>query len=146
MIVVRAAPPEHYRWIAERAQLVCGSQFRALEAVDGDRIVAMVGFDGWTPNAVSMHVALDHPSALRHVLRPAFGIAFDAPPGGAGKGVAVATVLSTNRASLRLVKHLGFREVGRITGGWERGVDLVLLELSRERCRWVAHQDRRVAA
>jgi RimJ/RimL family protein N-acetyltransferase len=131
VIEVRESPAAHYGWIAERAQLVVGPQFRAIEAIDGDRILAMVGYDGWTPGAVMLHVALEHAAALRHVIRRGFEVAFRHRP------VVVASVLSTNRASLELVRHLGFREAGRGLDWWAPGVDLVWFDMRRHECRWL---------
>ncbi len=140
-MIVRAAPPEHFSWIADRAGLVPGGGFHALEAVDASgRIHGMVGFDGWTPNAVALHVAIDHPAALRHLIRPSFAIAFES----FGRSVVVATVLSANTKSLRLVRHLGFREVMRGRDWWAPGVDMVWHEMRREECRWL-EQSRRAA-
>jgi hypothetical protein len=127
-------PPEHYPWIAERAGLTIGPTFRAIEAVDSNgRVHGAVGYDGWTRSSVSVHVAVDHPAALRHLVRPGFRIPFDE----FNRLVIVATVLSTNAKSLRLVKHLGFIETHRIVDGWDVGVDLVLFEMRRSHCRWV---------
>ena len=138
MVTVRPAPPEHFGWLAEQAKVVIGASFRAMEAVDAQgRILAMVGFDGWTPAAVMLHVALEHPGALRHVLRPAFGLVFDPEPRGCAKTLINATVLGDNAKSLRLVKHLGFRETHRVRDGWDRGIDIVLFEMRRQDCRWV---------
>jgi len=133
-VIVRAAHPDHYGWIASRAALNIGPQFRAIEAVDAEgRIHGMVGYDGWTQSAVSVHVAVDHPAALRHLVGPGFRIPFDE----FNRTVVVATVLSSNHRSLRLVKHLGFIETHRIVDGWDLGVDLVLFEMRRPQCRWV---------
>lgn len=137
MIEVRAAPPEHYGWIEQKANLIISAGFRALEAVDGHRILAMVGYDGWTPNACSMHVAIEEPIAARRLLRPAFGLVFDAPPRGLGKGVALGSVLSTNEKAMRLDLRLGFRQVARLKDAWATGVDLIILEMRREDCRYL---------
>lgn len=144
---------EHYPWIAERAGLVVGPSFRAIEAVDASgRILAMVGYDGWLgpecaagrPNACSLHVALEHPAALRHVLRHGFEIPF------VRLGIQLVTcmVLSSNERSLTLVRRLGFRETMRGVGWWAPGVDMVLFEMRRESCRWVpiATRQRKEAA
>lgn len=139
MLTVRPAPPEHYPWIAKRASLVVGSEFRAIEAMDGDRIVGMVGYDGWTPNACSMHVALDSAIAARRLLRMAFGIPFLE----VGRGVVTCTILSVNERSLRLVQHLGFRKIARVRDGWAEGVDMVMFEMRRSECRWI--QERKAA-
>ena len=135
---VQAAPESHYGWIAAKADLALSPGFRALEALDHEgAIVGMVGYDGWTKSAVSMHVALDHPMALRRLIRPAFGIAFYE----FGKEVVVANVLSTNERSLRLVQKLGFREVYRGKDWIDRGVDLVLHEMRRRECRWLGEKN-----
>jgi RimJ/RimL family protein N-acetyltransferase len=138
VIRVQAAPPDHHKWIAKRAGLNLHPGFCAIEAVDEDgRIHAMVGFDGWLPGAVCMHVALDSPAALRSILRPAFRAAFAPYPQGFGKTAAIATVLSTNARSLRLVEKLGFRRayVGKDWSG--PGVDFVAFEMRRDECRWL---------
>lgn len=136
MIAVREAPADHYGWIAERAGLTLTPAFRAFEALREGRIVGMVGYDGWTPNACHMHVAIDEPIAIRRLLRPAFGLVFDAQPKGLGLGVAFGSVLSTNEKALALDLALGFRVVGTLKDGWAVGVDIVMLEMRREECKW----------
>lgn len=134
MIDVRHASPEHYGWIAQRAQLVVTDGFRAIEAIDSaGRIVGMVGYDGWTPNSCAMHVAIEEPIAVRRLLRPGFGIPFLELQ----KGVVLASVLSTNAKSLQLVSGLGFRALTRMRDAWDKGVDVLLFEMRREDCRWV---------
>lgn len=140
---VGPAHPSHYEWLQKRIDIQIGPEFRAIEAVDAaGRVHGMVGFGGWTPNAVSLHFALDNPAALRSLLRPAFGIAFK----DAGKGLAVATVLSTNARSLAVVPRIGFRETYRIRDGWAVGVDLVIFEMRRNECRWIADNAAKEAA
>ncbi len=142
-MILQPAPPEHYDWIATRAQLLCGPQFRAIEALaDDGRILGMVGFDGWLPNAVSLHIAMEEPAvipraerrrAMHRLIRDAFRIAFN----GCGKGVAVATVLSTNDRSRRLVERVGFKPASKIEDAWAPGVDLLFYSMRREDCRWL---------
>jgi RimJ/RimL family protein N-acetyltransferase len=134
---LRAAPPEHFRWLAARARLTIGTGFQALEVVKNgtvpEKILGMVGFDGWTATSVSLHVAVDDPRVLRRLIKPAFGVAFYE----FGKEVITVTVLSTNERSLKLVKGLGFREVYRGKDWVDRGVDLVIHEMRRNECRWL---------
>lgn len=131
---VCASPPEHFPWIAQRAGCVLTSYFRAIEAVREDgTIVGMVAYSEWTPNAVVMHVAIEHPAALRHLLRPGFAYPFLE----SGRRIALCSVLSTNKRSLELVKRLGFRETHRIRDGWIEGVDIVSFEMHRSECRWL---------
>lgn len=133
MIEVREAPREHYGWIAQRASLIVGDSFRAIEAVESDRILGMVGYDGWTPNSCAMHVAIDDKRAAHKLLRPAFGIPFTELK----KGVVLGSVLSTNAKALVLDRKLGFRQVARLRDVWQPGVDLIIFEMRREECRWL---------
>jgi len=133
VIEVRAASPEHYPWIAQKANLVISNVFRALEAVSGDRILGMVGYDAWTPNSCAMHVAIEEPIAIRRLIHKAFEIPFVS----FGRGVIFGSVLSTNPRALALDLHLGFRELARLRDAWMVGIDLILLEMRREDCRWL---------
>ena len=133
MIEVQPAPAEHYPWIAKRAGLVIGDSFRAIEVMDGERILGMVGFDGWTPNSCSLHIAVESPIALRKLAYRGFYTVFV----GLKRGVALASVLSTNLRSQRMVQGLGFREVARLRDAWMPGVDMLIYEMRREECRWL---------
>lgn len=135
MIVVREASLEHYPWIMERAGLVATPGFKAIEAIEerDGRILGMVAYDGWTPNACSMHVAIEEPIASRRLLRPAFRIPFVELK----KQVVIGMVLSTNEKALKLDLHLGFRQQCRIQDAWAPGVDLIILCMRREECRWL---------
>lgn len=158
-MIVRAAPPAHLSWIAERAGLVLHPAFMAIMAAeDGDicescrernephgRIVGAVGYDSWWDGAVGLHIALDSPIALRRLCAAGFGAAFDAPPRGFGKRAVTATVLATNEKSLRLVRHLGFRHVHTGKGYGAGGVDVEFFELRREECRFIPRALRRAA-
>lgn len=133
-MIVQAAPREHFGWIAERAEIGIGPGTRALEAVRPDGSIAgMVAFDGWMPGAVCLHVAVDSPMALRRLIAPAFGVAFD----GFKRRVVLAMVVASNEESLRLVKGLGFREVFRGKDWFAPGQDLVFHEMRRDECRWL---------
>src|SRR5690349_6091525 len=127
-MLVRIAPREHIQWLVERAELAWTPGLAAIEAVDDKgRIHGMVGFDGEMPNALSMHVALDNPAALRRLVKAAFRVAFNVY----GKGVVRAMVRGSNARSLALVTHAGFKFVFRSIDGWAKGEDLVLFEMRR---------------
>jgi hypothetical protein len=131
-VIVRPAHPTSYPWIGARADLVIGPAFRAIEAVDETgRIHGMVGFDGWTQNAVCLHVALDNPAALRALVRVGFGIAFR------DRGVVLAQVVGTNERSLNLVKRLGFAPLCVVKDGWAEGLDMTWWQMRRADCRWL---------
>jgi RimJ/RimL family protein N-acetyltransferase len=133
-VIVRAAPPEHFAWLyAKTGHLLAGSS-TAIEAIDSaGRIRGMVGYDDWTPNSVRMHLAVDTPVAGRALLLPAFAYPFLE----VGVELAIGTIVTTNRRSLALALHLGFREVYRVKDGWASGEHLALLELHRSDCRFI---------
>jgi RimJ/RimL family protein N-acetyltransferase len=132
-VIVRAAHPEEFGWLVERAECAITPGFRAIAAEDQGRIVGMVGFDGWTPNSVTMHVALDSPACLRSLLPEIFDYAFRQ----AGKGLALGIIPAGNERSVNLAKRVGFREAYRVRDGWSVGEDLIVLEMRREECRWI---------
>jgi RimJ/RimL family protein N-acetyltransferase len=132
-MIVRAAHPSHYVWICQRAGCAPTGAFRAIEAVDGERILAMVGYDRWSPGSVEMHVAIDDPRAVLALRRPAFSYPFEE----VGVDVVWGRVRSDNEKALRLDRALGFREVFRGKGWAAPGVDAVIFEMRRAECRWL---------
>lgn len=141
-MIVRAAPSEHLPWLVSRAKFNASHEIKAMEAVDDDgRIHGMAGFDGWTPNSVVLTIALDNPSCLRHMIHGIFHYAFIQ----AGRGVALATIVGSNKRSIALCRHVGFREAYRVRDGAQVGEDLVLMEMRREDCRWLPRANRKVA-
>lgn len=130
-MIIQAAQPEHFGWLTERTGYIPGGDFRAIEAVHDGRILAMVGYDNWLWTSARAHIAVDVP--VRSILRPAFSYPFEE----AGRRILLGQVSAGNEKSLRLAKHLGFREVYRTRDGAAEGQDLVFLEMRKEDCRWL---------
>lgn len=136
------APRVDLAWLCERANVAPSPGLMAIEALDRNgQIAGMVGYDGWTEGSCCMHIALASPAALRTLIRPAFGIPFVE----LGRRVTLAMVLATNARSLALCHHVGFRDLCRIRDAWKPGVDMVLLEMRREWCRYIPEEVRRAA-
>jgi L-amino acid N-acyltransferase YncA len=139
---VLAAAKSEFGWIEARTGCVLSRNATAIKATDtSGRIRGMVAYDSWTENAVQAHMAVDAAIAWRSLLRPAFAYPFEE----AGRGVLLAVVQSSNRASMRLVERFGFREAYRMHDGWAEGNDLVFMELRRAECRFLAGRERRAA-
>ena len=142
-MIVRASRPDELAWLCERTGIAPTGDMKAVQACDAfGRIYAQVAAEGWTPNAVRLHIAVDEPIALRSLLHAAAVWIFDQ----AKRGLALGVIKSDNARSLRLAKHIGFREAYRVQDGWAKGVDLVALEMRREWCRWQHDPMRKVAA
>lgn len=88
--------------------------------------------DTWAENSVIGHTAIQHPMVLREmseVLRYVFDTC--------DKGMLLGMIISNNKKSLRFHKHIGFTELYRIIDGYALGVDIVLVQLLRENCRYL---------
>jgi hypothetical protein len=141
-VIVRAAPPEHYQYLVERAGVTPSPLFKAIEAVDGKGTVhGMFGYDAWTANAVVMHVALDSPVVLRRLIMPAFEYPFVQ----LGLGVALCAIRGDNERSLKLTERVGFKRVYTIRNCFGGGVDQMIYEMRREDCEWIAPGARKAA-
>lgn len=129
-----AATKEQLSWLCERTGAALTDAARGVAAVDADGVTrGVVAFDLWSHNSAHAHVALDAPVAARPLLRAAFEYAFCQ----ADKGVLIGMVSADNERALKLDQSLGFREVARVRDGRAVGVDLVILELRREDCRFL---------
>lgn len=137
-MILQLSPPEHFSWIAERASVIVGPAFRAIEAIgEGGQIVGMVGFEVGLPNTNILHIAMEVPDRVpREVRRQALQMlvmaAFRTTFLGMWKKLAICHVLSTNTRSLSLVKRVGFREVYRGKDYFADGVDVVTFEMNRD--------------
>lgn len=133
-MIVTAASPEHALWFFEQTRYRFGGGWRGIVALTAaGQVRGMVGYDGWTENAVQMHVALPDPRAALALVRPAFSYPFEE----IGVKVAYGLTPADNHRGLALASRLGFRQVYRLQDGWADGVDLVLSEMRREECRWL---------
>lgn len=137
-VAIRTATVEGVRWLAERANLNPHPWLQAFEAVnDKGEIVAVVGYERHYARACMMHVALRAPIYLRHILRPAFEVAFRPFPHGFDCVEAFAPVQDDNVASLRLLPSLGFKQFHHGKDWIRPGVGIVWFSMRRDECRWV---------
>jgi hypothetical protein len=140
-VIIEAAPREAFGWLSKRTEIVPSLDFKAIVAHSDGRIHGMAGFDGWTENSVVVSIALDNPAALRGLILEIFRYVFVQ----ANRGVMLAMVRSSNVRSARLCSHVGLREVYRVRDGIRVGEDIVIFEMRREDCRWIAAEHRKAA-
>lgn len=110
------------------------AEVRGLTYKTADGIPRLVVlFDCWTGNAVTMHQWCEAPRYFsRAMIRECFRYAFEI----GGKEIAIGLVRSDNQTALRLDKGLGFEEVATIKDAHAPGVDMIILQLRRDKCRW----------
>lgn len=130
MFHVKAASTFDFGWLATRAHCLITGDFKAIKVVDEEdsSIVGMVGYCNWKPNSVEAHIAVDKPIAWRALKGPAFTYPFIQ----AGRKIIFGVCTSDNKKSLRIIRHLGFRETHRVKDGWSDGIDMVLHEIRKE--------------
>jgi len=92
----------------------------------------IVLFDNWTEGSVTMHQWCEHPRYFsRAMLRECFKFAF-----GDKRTVAIGTVRSDNPAALEVDRKIGFETACVIPDVYGPGIDLHILHLRRDKCRW----------
>ena len=126
-----------FQWLVDRAGCDITTGFKAIKVVDdAGKIHGMVGYGNWTANAVVLTIALDNPAALREILKWGFRYPFEQ----CGRGIALAVVRGNNQRSLSLCRKVGFREVYRVKDGIAIGEDMVMFQMRREDCRYIARK------
>ena len=99
---------------------------------DGTPIAGCV-MQNFCAGSVEVHQAILKPTVLRHGwLELVADVAL-----ANNRGSMYSLVSEDNEKALKLNKHIGFRETGRIPDGDHPGVDLVLLVLPRDECRYL---------
>lgn len=131
---VTAGGPQDVSWLVERTSCAVSGGFRTIKAVDDSgQIRGMVGYDLWTQNAVTAHMAVDTPIAWRSLIPACFRYPFEE----CDREVMLAAIPADNVKSWGLAGHFGFKLVHRVRDGWAQGVDLLMLELRRDDCRFL---------
>jgi hypothetical protein len=131
-MLVRAALPEHYEWIASRVGFKPTETMTAIEVVDAKgEPLAMASFDNWGHNCCEMHFAAETPIALRPLARAAFDYIFNE----LGREYIIALTPASKTTALRWRERVGYREIHRLKDGWAKGDDLVYSVLHRDDCR-----------
>lgn len=116
--------------------------FQALGRMEGDRLLGVVGYNGFCGLTCQIHTA-----GVGHwVSREFIRATFDYPFRQLGMEHLFAPVAATNHKALRFDAHMGFAEFGRIKDGYELGTDLIVLTMARADCRWITQDAERMAA
>jgi RimJ/RimL family protein N-acetyltransferase len=133
---ISATTPAELGWLQLRIGAAFTPDARGVKVTDRTgRIRGMVAFDGWTRYSCFAHIALETPVAGRRLAKTAFTYAFQS------RGLMLGLIRATNERSRTLAERLGFRMVHRILDGHAKGVDLLLMELRRDDCRWLKEDD-----
>lgn len=132
---ILASTPDELAKLCVEVELVPTTNLRGITLlVDGEPVI-IVGYDGWTSGSVVMHQWIKSPRYVgRDIIREAFRYPFET----GGLNAVLATVRSDNQKALDLDRRLGFQTAAIIPGGYGTAVDLHILHLPRDQCRWLA--------
>lgn len=115
------------------------SDFNALGRFNAERkLIGVVGYNGFNAKVCSMHSAGDGNWVSREFLRDAFHYPFVT----CDVNVIVGTVAGNNARALKFNKHLGFEVLFRLKDGWESGIDMVVMGMSKQSCRWLTQEQK----
>jgi hypothetical protein len=123
-----------WEWIKTRAKVLCVEDTSGLVVENNGVIQAIAVFDSFTRNSCNVHLAIDSPLVIKHgfiheICRHLFQTC--------GRNRIFGLVPSNNAKSLRFTKHIGMQEISRIPNALAEGVDYVIMEMTKDTCRWI---------
>ena len=134
-MIFTALQPNMWDSIPDSARPRRCEDTKGIAAINDGKIVAISVFDSWTVNSCMIHIWIDNPLVLKHgFAEEIFEYLFSDV---SGREVVIGCTPANNEKALKFIKHIGFKEIGRIPDGYERGVDFVLTTMRKETCRWL---------
>jgi hypothetical protein len=132
---------DEHKWVKEIIRPVWCEDSVGLMAYDDTGIVGACVADSFTVTTCIVHIAVINPMILRHgFLEQIAEYLFIHRD----RRKIIGIVPSDNVKALKLNKHIGFEKVAQLADFYDVGVDYVILELERDKCRWL-QKERRAA-
>ena len=101
---------------------------------DDDIPVAVCVLDTWSFNSCQIHIWIENAFVLKHgFAEEVFNYVFNT----SGRNMIIGVTPSDNPKALKFIKHIGFVELFRIKDGHQQGVDYVVTEIRKEKCRYI---------
>ena len=129
-----ASTVQHIDCMGEARPNIC-EDTKGITALDGDNVPqAVCVFDSWSHNSCIIHIWINNPFVLKHgFAEEVFNFVFSEE---SGRTKIIGITPSDNLKALRFIKHIGFKEIFRISDGCEVGVDFVVTEMNKDKCRY----------
>lgn len=123
-----------WEWVKTRAHILLVEDTTGLVAERDGKIQAVAVFDSFTVNACNVHMAIENPMVIKYGFLHEIGhYLFNVRDRKRIFGL----VPSNNAKAMRLDKHIGMSEIARVPNALAEGIDYVVLEMTREECRWI---------
>ena len=91
------------RWLCETSGTAYNDKMVAIGSVSGDKILGVVGFDGYNGKSIHMHVAGDPHWMTKSILRAVFDYAFNVCK------AEVIIAITGEKKAIRLAGRVGFK-------------------------------------
>lgn len=124
----------HWEWVKEKAHVIRCEDTQGITALREGEIQAVAVFDSFTACACNVHMAIVNPFVIRagflnEIGRHLFVVC--------GRSRIFGLVPSNNPKALKLNRHIGMIEVARVPDALDEGVDYIVMEMEKARCRWI---------
>jgi len=120
------------KWLCDRIGLTPTPEIMCLGTVIGDRLVGVVGYDGYNGASIQMHVAGEGNWFTKESLRTAFDYPFNV----LNVNMVIGLVPSGNTDAIKFNTHLGFQTDAVLKGAHPDGA-LLVMSMTREQCRYL---------
>ena len=132
----RAATIEDIRGMPDESQPMLTEDTTGIVAEDEKGVQAICVLDSWTRSACQIHIWIANPFVLKHgFAEEVFGFVFDS-----GRSKIIGLTPANNEKALKFIKNIGFEEVFRIEDGYDVGIDYVMTEITKDRCKFYGRQ------
>ena len=125
-----------WEWFHSHNETLLLPDMRGIIAYDketGNRLAGVV-LNTWTKTSVHAHMVSLNPIVMRHgFLQELFNYVFIE----CGRIAIYGSTPSNNVKALRLIKHVGFKEIITLKDAFNIGVDAVLTEIRKEDCKYL---------
>lgn len=115
------------------AHLQMSEDFQAIVNVSSEELKGVVGFNGFLGKTAQVHIAGTGNWVTREFIRQVFDYAFNQLK----LNYLIGVVNSDNARALRFDQRMGFKLWQTLPNGVADGVDLVILKMNRDECKWL---------
>jgi hypothetical protein len=128
---------DEWDWFRGHNKITMTHDTRGLVALRDGKPVAALAMSHFHGYSVEVHQVILKPMIIRHGWIEAMGEAMF----GGHVQVVYGIIPENNVKSVKISKHLGMKETGRIPNATEPGIDYVILSLKRRDCRYLKEND-----
>lgn len=132
-----------WAWISKHVDCKLCQDTRGIVAERDGEIQGAVVLDSWSWTGCQVHLAAPNPMVWRRGLhKEVFEYVFET----CDRLYIMGMTPADNEVAVRFNKHIGFRPVYRVKDGHKVGVDLIVFEMRRRECRFLARNKKQSEA